>query len=456
MIRMPASRFGLIIFKPLNAMLAVAIVVAVVSIGGYATVHRSHAATCSPLSDMMNPCRPFLGATVANYPDAPAGVKNQISYHESQIGHQLDLIHDYRGAGTSSLTSDDIYFANRANTTLFIDWKPSTNWGSAGGGDANVNATIDSMASSIKTNVHKQMFLTINHEPENDVSGGATGCTTYKGTSGTPAQFVAMWQNVYNRFKADGVTNIIWSTDYINYPTWDCMITQLWPGNSYVDWVWFNAYQGSEGLTWNGNVSHFYNLLTSKNDATHDYLSKPWGIVEWGTTGQTLTNEESYYDQAAAAVTANTFPKLKGYMIFDSNDYASDTGNNFKVGYDDNGTKDPTKLSHYVNFVNAVLDYGGGSSAPTPTPTPTTTPTPTPTPVPTPTPTPTLTSTPIKTPTPTPIPTVTGDLNGDDKVNAVDLSILISHWSASSTGDINHDGVVNAVDLSILLDHWTG
>ena len=51
-----------------------------------------------------------------------------------------------------------------------------------------------------------------------------------------------------------------------------------------------------------------------------------------------------------------------------------------------------------------------------------------------------------------------GDINGDDAINALDLSILLSHWNASgasrSLGDLSGDGIVNALDLSILLTNW--
>ncbi len=51
-----------------------------------------------------------------------------------------------------------------------------------------------------------------------------------------------------------------------------------------------------------------------------------------------------------------------------------------------------------------------------------------------------------------------GDVNGDGLVNALDLSIMLSHWNATGAtraqGDLNGDGVVNAADLSILLSNW--
>ncbi len=50
-----------------------------------------------------------------------------------------------------------------------------------------------------------------------------------------------------------------------------------------------------------------------------------------------------------------------------------------------------------------------------------------------------------------------GDLNGDCKVNAADLSILLGAWgSSASPADLTGDGIVDAADLSLLLGQWTG
>ncbi|HUB93943.1 MAG TPA: polysaccharide deacetylase family protein [Verrucomicrobiae bacterium] len=60
------------------------------------------------------------------------------------------------------------------------------------------------------------------------------------------------------------------------------------------------------------------------------------------------------------------------------------------------------------------------------------------------------------TPTSTAIP---GDINGDGKVDALDLSVLLSNWgktgATAAQGDLNGDGTVDALDLSILLTNWS-
>ncbi len=55
--------------------------------------------------------------------------------------------------------------------------------------------------------------------------------------------------------------------------------------------------------------------------------------------------------------------------------------------------------------------------------------------------------------TPTP---VSGDLNGDQIVNAMDLATLLSAWGTSTTtADINGDGFVDGADLVFILSNWT-
>lgn len=359
--------------------------IVVLSIGmlGYKATNLSHAATppsqlssapsanCSQQADLQNPCRPLVGAWAYNYPEAGSDLKSQILYHEQRIGHQRDIVHDYRPIGSNQLNSADIYFANRANTTLFIDWKPAANWADANGRDAATNAAIDQMAASVM-GLHKKIFLTINHEPENDVSGGAPGCSTFKGHAGTPADYIAMWHNVEDRFKADGVTNVEWSLDFINYPQWDCMIDQLYPGNSYVNWVWFNAYYGSPSNSFNTNVNRFTNLLAQHNTPAHAWLSKPQGIVEWSSAFGSDASQEAYYREAAQAIQANTFPRLRGFMVYDSNDFGGTNTRSFKVGYDNAGHASASKQAAYNSVVGAILgrhDVLGAPTTPT-TPTP--------------------------------------------------------------------------------------
>lgn len=58
------------------------------------------------------------------------------------------------------------------------------------------------------------------------------------------------------------------------------------------------------------------------------------------------------------------------------------------------------------------------------------------------------------------VPPVTGDINGDSRVNALDLNVVLAHWGQGVTvgdallGDLVADGTVNALDLNQILGNW--
>ena len=47
-----------------------------------------------------------------------------------------------------------------------------------------------------------------------------------------------------------------------------------------------------------------------------------------------------------------------------------------------------------------------------------------------------------------------GDINGDLRVDAADLSTLLSNWGGSGTADLNSDGYVDGADLTVLVSLW--
>jgi hypothetical protein len=331
--------------------------------GGFVLLNQpvgtSSATDCSVSGTLVNACRPWLGAAANNYPQASSDTKSQILYHEQRIGRQLDLVHTYHPVGDNKLDDTDLYFATRADTYLFANWKPAAKWADANGGNASVNAGIDKMANSIKTIAPKKIFLTLHHEPENDVTSGGS-CSSYKGAAGTTDGYKAMWQNVENRFKAAGTTNVVWVMDYMNYAPWDCVVNQLYPGDNLVDWITFNGY-GRNDDTWKGNVGRFYNFLTTNSNAQHNYLSKAWGIAEWSIGHGTSDQHATYFDQVRQSLTDNTFPNLKMYMAYDSRDQGSDTGSNVRVAYDDNGNWSENQMAHYKALANDPHLVGSGA-----------------------------------------------------------------------------------------------
>ncbi|MDB5186073.1 MAG: hypothetical protein JWL85_596 [Candidatus Saccharibacteria bacterium] len=307
---------------------------------------RANAAACDLTAKLVNPCRPLLGATASNY-SGVSGPRDQIQAHESRIGRPVDIVHLYHPAGTRPMSESDKYFANRPNTILSVTWKPArSKWAEANGSNAQVNAEIDAAADSIKALGSTKIMLTLHHEPENDVSGGAPGCNKniYKGSYGTPADYRAMWHNVRQRFDNKKVTNVVWAINFMGFQKWDCMIADLWPGNDYVDWIHWDPY--SEKGNFKGMVQRFYTWMEDNSTSEHDYVSKAWGLAEWGSwLGANQYNTYRLYAGAKQAIQNDMFPRLKAYMVFD----AMKTS---RIGYDRFGQHDPVELAYYRWFAS--------------------------------------------------------------------------------------------------------
>jgi hypothetical protein len=257
------------------------------------------------------------------------------------------------------LSTADVAVARTPGQILLVNWKPANTWADATGSNASVNSQIDAMANSIKALGSTKVMLTVFHEPENDVSSGASSCpsTIYKGTAGTPADYRAMWANVEARFNALGVTNVVWVMNYMGFSGWNCMVDDLWPGNNLVDWVLWDPYM-SDGHTFGSTMGSFYNTLTSMSDATHDFASKPWGLGEFGDRYTTDAGQESFWASVAQTLDAGTFPKLKLLTFFD----AVGTSGDYRVAYNPEGAWDAGELSNLQVLSNDANVVAGRAS----------------------------------------------------------------------------------------------
>jgi len=320
---------------------------------------------CAPDAILVNPCRPWFGAAANGNPGAPDSKVAQFDYLEQLTGQHLDIFRDYHSPpgsnrlGDLPLNGNEKKLASRHGTYIDVNWKPAATFAQADGGNAVVNRQIDHVAASIKSIAPHKVFMTIWWEPQNDVtSDPGSGCYLNPGaTGGTPAQYIAMWRNVESRFRAAGVTNVIWAMDYQAPPTglYDCLVPRLWPGNNLVDWVIYDTYSRNGHATWDNTVGRFYHVLASDSSPSVNFDSKPWGLGEFGTCSNPNTAAANdFYLQAKSALEANTYPKLKMYLAY------ADTGGP-KAGpgclsnYNNYGQPDTAKQANFNQFAHAVL-----------------------------------------------------------------------------------------------------
>ena len=257
------------------------------------------------------------------------GFRARMLEHEARIGRQLDIVHEYLGAATV-LTDDMVTLAKRPGTIALVNWRVAGRWANGDGRSATVNNQIDAMAEEHQGPRSTKIMLAVlprarerhlaRRRPQ--LPGDA-----FSGSSGTVTDYVDMWHNVRSRFDALGVTNVVWVMNYMGWK--DGTASSRTSGRETVrrlgEW---DPYPKT--ATWTSFVNTFYDFLIANNDATHDFVSKPWGLAEYGYVGSSQTAAYAMYDEARRNLQNGVHPRLKAYVVWDNHTSSS---HDDRVGY---------------------------------------------------------------------------------------------------------------------------
>jgi len=129
-----------------------------------------------------------------------------------------------------------------------------------------------------------------------------------------PGQFVLAWRHVHDLFTAQGVTNVTWVwSPNIDYST-STSLSELYPGDAYVDWV------AMDGYNW-GNVGawHTWESFSALFQQTYNDLlaitAKPMMIGEMASTEQ-AGNKASWISDTYTTQIPHYFPRIKAVVWF--------------------------------------------------------------------------------------------------------------------------------------------
>lgn len=280
----------------------------------------------------------MLGARAAGYPAAPNNFDAQHLAHIRRVGAPIDFAHAF--ASPKQLPFDDRHVVTwargRRNSWVVHNWKPVARWADIDRPE--VRRRISLAARRLAALKHPVM-LVIHHEPENDVTGhGHSG-------AGTAADYRHLWATVREAFDEAGATNVRWGMAYMNYPKWDSLVADLWPGDDLVDWLWFNAYGSAARPDIGANIGHFIDLADQHGIGG----GKPWGIIEWGIADVKRQVAIDYFRAAAAFLDTDAADRLNAWMIFDSPGAHHQSG--LRLGFDDHDQPFEAKLDAYRQFV---------------------------------------------------------------------------------------------------------
>lgn len=199
----------------------------------------AQSAQCRPTRLLVPNCGAWFGAYVRHTkPD----LEEKVLAYEKRIGRKLDIVYAYHDMsvndgleGTLLTEQEQLVGEDRM---LLLSWEskwwngtpeqqPSWKQIAAGALDKSV---IDVQAERIKE-YGKPLFLSFDLEMDTRTPG-----------NGTPAEYVAAYRHIHDRFRALGVTNVLWTWVITGYTGHSELFRTLYPGDAYVDWIGYNQY----------------------------------------------------------------------------------------------------------------------------------------------------------------------------------------------------------------------
>ncbi|MBB5134122.1 hypothetical protein HNP84_003848 [Thermocatellispora tengchongensis] len=238
---------------------------------------------------------------------------------ERRMGRTADILHVYHRAGELFPTPEERALVRdpRRPRMLLVNWKPSLEHTWAEIADGAIDRRIDKLARHLTATFPDRFFLTVHHEPENDVRAG-------RGSGMTAADYVAMYRRVAFRLRERGVKNAVMVMTYMGAPNWAAKpwFESLYPGDDIVDWVALDPYADARVRDFDGLINKtrpdfpnwpgFYRWMQRR------FPGKPIMVAEWGVFERKRDprRKERFYESVRRRI--QHYPQVKALVYFDS------------------------------------------------------------------------------------------------------------------------------------------
>ncbi len=243
---------------------------------------------------------------------------------EDTVNDQVDIVHYYfRDTQIWPPTwLIDLAREPGKERLLAINWKPEAykTWAQVAAGES--DWYIDQEAAYLRANFRDPFFLTIHHEPEDEVN--ATPGSGY-----TAMDYSNMYRHVVDRLRAQGVDNAVFVMNYMGFQGWGLQpwFPDLYPGASYVDWIAFDPYASSRLGDQDRGFRFLLNSrwgetgwLGAYRYFTDMYPGKPLMLGEWGVGEKPgfADWKARFFHRVGERLSEGKFPHLKALIYFDS------------------------------------------------------------------------------------------------------------------------------------------
>jgi hypothetical protein len=310
---------------------AITAALALAALGGCGAPARSEPAVSPGCGSVSRQLVPACGAWLGIWPRTRADgtmttdLAGNLASLEQRLGRRLDLVSRYYGWGQLPPDGTDQSWRDSGHL-LLIDLRARdfgtgayTSWRTIA--DGGQDAYLRRVAGRIK-DFGQPVFFSFNQEPEQELERGSQ-------VAGTAADYAAAYRHLHDVFAAEGATNAVWVWWTMGYLPDAGWYPDLYPGDSYVDWLSFDPYDF--------NACHHVTARTPEQAVT-PYLrwldqhrlgaGKPVMLSEFGSAG---TAQGGWY--RALGTLVRTTPRIKAMVAFDSNTGGCDTR---VTGSDDN------------------------------------------------------------------------------------------------------------------------
>jgi hypothetical protein len=268
----------------------------------------------SPSSIPLPTTGAWFGATTGMNNDQISDPAIELSAHQALVGRKFAVVRIYHAWDEAFPTDYDYYLKSQGQIPLMswnsgmVDGLSYALWSDIGSGL--YDSTIDARAADIKA-YGGQVYLTFHHEPE-----PKQGSPNY----GTPAEFVAAWKHIHDRFSSDGVTNVSWVLILVNTSYSSAVADTYYHGDSDVDIL------GADGYNWYGCAAHptaDWRPFSDIFDGFYNYgiaKGKSMFVAEYGTGEDSAdpTRKAQWFTDAAATI--KTWPSMKAVLYYDHNE----------------------------------------------------------------------------------------------------------------------------------------
>jgi hypothetical protein len=249
-----------------------------------------------------------------------------IDQAEFEVGRRMAIDHRYYDWGSELPGAVEVQSATGGRIPMVsicaCDFQAGTYIPWAAIADGSHDAYLDAMAARFAA-WEKPAFFAFDSEAEDHLD-----------EHGTPAEYVAAFRHVVDRFRAAGATNVssVWTTTTYAFTKESGAVDtvrSMYPGDQWVDWIGadpFNFVDRGGWMSLSTLVEPWYRWATTQHP------DRPLMLTEWGTREDPNDpgRKAGWYHHAAADL-RHRFPEIRAVVYFDERKAERGTVNDWRI-----------------------------------------------------------------------------------------------------------------------------